>query len=96
MRRVLAALSLTALIAAAAGTTPSIAGSTSATTGANDDRVTRHTYVRHDGGTDPTIQICNSTAAADYGNKTVNNEPFSVVDPGNPGLVVSGCRIFVS
>jgi len=96
MRRVLAALSLTALIAAAAGTTPSIAGSTSATTGANDDRVTRHTYVRHDGGTDPTIQICNSTAAADYGNKTVNNEPFSVVDPGNPGLVVSGWNDYCS
>ena len=56
-------------------------GVASAATIGTDSRVTRQTYVRHDGGTDPTIEICNSTAPTDYGNNTVNNEPFSVVDP---------------
>src|SRR4051812_12199816 len=62
----------------------------------NDARVTRQHYVRHDLGTDPTIDICNSTKPADYGNLTVNNEPFSVVNPVNPDLVISGWNDYCS
>ena len=58
---------------------------TAATTVGDDSRVTRQRYVRHDGGTDAAIEICNSTAPADYGNRTVNNEPFSVVNPAGSG-----------
>jgi hypothetical protein len=63
---------------------------------AADSRVTNQRYVRHDGGTDATIDICNSEAAADYGNNTVDNEPFSVVDPSDPNLVVAGWNDYCS
>ena len=69
---------------------------TAATTVGNDSRVTRQRYVRHDGGTDAAIEICNSTAPADYGNRTVNNEPFSVVNPQDPDLVVAGWNDYCS
>ena len=52
--------------------------------------------MRHDLGTDPTIQICNSTDPADYGNLTINNEPFSAVDPARPDLVISGWNDYCS
>jgi len=68
---------LTAALAAPAAAVPPSVDPT-------DDRVTRQHYVRHDGGTDAAIELCNSTAPADYGNNTVNNEPFSVVSPTNP------------
>jgi hypothetical protein len=67
-----------------------------ATSVGSDSRVTRQRYVRHDGGTDAAIQICNSTAPADYGNKTVNNEPFSVVNPQDPSLVIAGWNDYCS
>jgi hypothetical protein len=69
---------------------------TAATTVGNDSRVTRQRYVRHDGGTDGAIEICNSTAPADYGNRTVNNEPFSVVNPQDPDLVIAGWNDYCS
>lgn len=62
----------------------------------SDARVTRQTYVRHDLGTDPTIEVCNSTDPDDYGNLTINNEPFSVVNPMNPDLVISGWNDYCS
>ena len=92
--RILAAIAATVTVAALAA--PATALSGNATIGGADDRVTRHTYVRHDGGTDPTIEVCNSTAPADYGNRTVNNEPFSVVDPNNPNLIVAGWNDYCS
>ena len=71
-----------------------------------DDRVTGHTYVRHDGGTDAGIQHCNNSATADDGDEPATsatdadttdggsrrqaNEPVSVVDPTDPDLVVAG------
>lgn len=67
-----------------------------ATSVGSDSRVTRQRYVRHDGGSDPTIAICNSIAPADYGNKTVNNEPFSVVNPQDPDLVIAGWNDYCS
>ncbi len=74
----------------------SVQASVPATTAGHDARVTRQTYVRHDLGTDPTIQICNSTDPADYGNLTINNEPFSAVDPERPALVISGWNDYCS
>jgi len=53
-----------------------------------DDLVSDQLYVRHDGGTDAVIEICNSSDPADFGGNTQNNEPFSVVSPTNPALVV--------
>lgn len=83
----LAACTVGALIAPAASAATSVG---------SDSRVTRQRYVRHDGGSDPTIAICNSTAPADYGNKTVNNEPFSVVNPQDPDLVIAGWNDYCS
>jgi hypothetical protein len=94
MRKILATIGAVATIGALAA--PAAALSGSSTIGSGDDRVTRHRYVRHDGGTDAAIQICNSTAPADYGNNTVNNEPFSVVDPQNPNLIISGWNDYCS
>jgi hypothetical protein len=61
-----------------------------------DTRVTGQTYVRHDLGTDATIEICNSEAPEDFGNFTQNNEPFSVVSPTNPDLVIAGWNDYCS
>ena len=91
MRRILTVLAALLLVgsqaAPAAAIGPTVGG---------DARVTRNTYVRHDGGTDATIQACNSRAPADYGFYTINNEPFSVVDPSNPNLIVSGWNDYCS
>jgi hypothetical protein len=71
----------------------------------SDDRVTGRTYVRHDGGTDAGIRECNNDASDpapdndltdgdvdsnDGGSRRQGNEPYSVVDPTNPDVVVVG------
>jgi hypothetical protein len=64
-----------------------------------DDKITGPpiTYVRHDGGTDATIEICNETEDPEaFGAFTQNNEPFSVVNPANPDLVVAGWNDYCS
>jgi hypothetical protein len=61
-----------------------------------DDKVSGQTYVRHDLGQDDTIELCNSTDPADFGNLTQNNEPFSVVSPTNPDLVIAGWNDYCS
>ena len=61
-----------------------------------DDRVSQQTYVRHDLGTDATIEVCNGTDPEDFGNLTQNNEPFSVVSPTNPDLVIAGWNDYCS
>lgn len=91
MRRPLLLTAVIALIGALA--VPAVAV---APTVGVDARVTRQTYVRHDGGSDPTIEICNSTDPDDYGNLTVNNEPFSVVSPTDPSLVIAGWNDYCS
>lgn len=84
------------LTSAAAAQTPSVDG---------DDKVSGQTYVRHDGLTDPGIDHCNNTASNEAGDDNPNdadvdsndggsrrqgNEPYSVVDPTDPDLVVAG------
>jgi hypothetical protein len=70
-----------------------------------DDKVTGQPYVRHDGGSDTGIDHCNDDGtdeagdddpadgdvdSNDGGSRRQGNEPFSVVDPTNPDLVVAG------
>jgi len=91
MRRPLLLTAVIALIGAFA--VPAVAV---APTVGVDARVTRQLYVRHDLGSDPTIEICNSTDPDDYGNLTINNEPFSVVSPTDPDLVIAGWNDYCS
>src|SRR5918996_1517585 len=105
-RRLLTVLALTATLclfaSSALAQTPS---------GDGDDRVTGHPYLRHDGGTDQAIQECSSLAtnpapdnvaddgdidSNDGGNRRQNNEPFSVIDPTNPNMVVAGWNDYCS
>ena len=72
-------------------------GVASAATIGIDARVTQHTYVRHDGGTDAAIEGCNSLVSTDVvGNFRQKNEPFSVVDPQNPDIVIAGWNDYCS
>ena len=65
--------------------------------GANDDKITGGIqYVRYDGGTDATIQLCNDRSPDVFGAYTQNNEPFSVVSPGDPNLVLTGWNDYCS
>ena len=95
MRRILAAVATTA-ISLALTISATAAPAPTAAVGAHDDRITGHRYVRHDGGTDDAIELCNSQKPKDFGNRTQNNEPFSVVDPGNPDLVLAGWNDYCS
>jgi hypothetical protein len=95
MRRFLAALGAVVMFGAFAGT----ANAAGPSVGASDDKVTGPPipYVRHDGGTDASIDACNDTEdPAAFGAFTQNNEPFSVVDPSNPNLVISGWNDYCS
>jgi hypothetical protein len=81
----------------ALGQTPSAEG---------DDQISGQTYVRHDGGTDAGIEHCNDESTqndgetpapgptdsdtTDGGSRRQGNEPFTVIDPTNPDLVVAG------
>jgi hypothetical protein len=90
------------LVALAAATTLTAIGLPTATASPpvdHDDRVTGPPieYVRHDGGTDATIDLCNNTEdPAVFGAYTQNNEPFSVVSPANPDLVLAGWNDYCS
>lgn len=102
MRRLLLVLTTFALLVSMgvpAGATPG------PTIDPDDDLVTGQTYVRHDGGTDVGIEHCTDEAtdpapdddpddgdidSNDGGGLRQNNEPFSVIDPTNPNLVVAG------
>jgi hypothetical protein len=89
MRRLLAALGAVVMLGAFTTTASAVGPSV----GAADDKVTGPPipYVRHDGGTDASIEACNDTEdPAAFGAFTQDNEPFSVVDPSNPDLVVAG------
>ena len=71
----------------------------------DDDVVTGQAFVRHDGGTDIGIEHCadDSTDPApdddpddgdidsnDGGGRRQNNEPFSVIDPTDPDVIIAG------
>jgi hypothetical protein len=74
--------------------------------GTGDDQISGQTYVRHDGGTDIGIQHCNDGSSeddgeelatsgtdvdtTDGGSRRQGNEPFTVIDPTDPDLVVAG------
>src|SRR6188474_235229 len=87
---------LCVLTSAAAAQTPSVDG---------DDKVARQTLVRHRRLNQPGIDHCNNTASSeagddnpddadvdsnDGGSRRQGNEPYSVVDPTDPDLVVAG------
>src|SRR5262245_29655840 len=72
------------------------AASPSRAVGGSDDKVSGQTYVRYDGGTDQAIGDCNNHDPEVFGALTQNNEPFSVVDPQNPDLVLAGWNDYCS
>ena len=95
MRKLLAAFAVATVALASAMS--GVAHATGPSVGSNDDKVTGGiTYVRHDGGTDASIQACNDKDPAAFGAYTQNNEPFSVVDPSNPNLVITGWNDYCS
>jgi hypothetical protein len=69
-----------------------------------DDKITGQTFVRHDGGTDAGIAECNNGSSGtapdapgdgdgdsnDGGNRRQGNEPFVVIDPTDPDVVLAG------
>jgi hypothetical protein len=71
-----------------------------------DDQITGQIYIRHDGGTDAGIQHCNNGASkddgeepatsptdadtTDGGSRRQGNEPYTVIDPTDPDLIVAG------
>jgi hypothetical protein len=69
-----------------------------------DDKVTGLTCVRHDGGVDQAINHCNDAASNatfaapaggdsdpnDGGKRRQGNEPFAVIDPTDPSVVIAG------
>jgi len=96
MRKPFAILSIVAT-AVALAIPASSASATGASVGSQDDKVTGGiTYVRHDGGTDATIDACNDTSPDAFGAFTENNEPFSVVSPTDPDLIVTGWNDYCS
>jgi hypothetical protein len=98
-----AVVAAAATIAALVVWTPAVAQTPSAD---GDDQITGQTYVRHDGGTDAGIQHCNNEGTADDGetpapsptdadttdggSRRQGNEPFTVIDPTDPDLIVAG------
>jgi hypothetical protein len=87
----------TAGLAASFGVPGVAAHATSVSVGASDARITSNTYIRQDGGTDPTIQACNDgTTSGIFGRFAQHNEPFSVVDPANPSIIVAGWNDYCS
>ncbi len=99
-RTLLAILSAVVLLLGSAG---SVVAQTPSADG--DDRVSGQPYVRHDGGTDTGIEHCNDAStdeagdddttdadadSNDGGSRRQGNEPYTVVDPTNPDLVVAG------
>ncbi|MDQ3937908.1 MAG: glycoside hydrolase [Chloroflexota bacterium] len=58
---------------------------------ADDDQVTGEDklWVRHDGGSDDAIELCNDDSSTG-GSRRQANEPYSVVDPTDPETIVAG------
>jgi hypothetical protein len=96
MRKPLAMLAVSFM--AVALVLPGSAGAVDPIVDPSDDKVTGGIeYVRHDLGTDDAIDLCNETEdEAAFGAFTQNNEPFSVVDPTNSELIVTGWNDYCS
>ncbi len=67
-------------------------GAASPPTSTGDVRVTGHTYVRHDGGSDPAIATCNSNDAKTGGSHFRQNEPSVAVNPQDPTFIAVGAN----
>lgn len=93
MKRALLAISAV-LLTLAVGTPAGAAGGPKPKVG-NDVRASGGPYVRHDGGADAVINFCNDGSATG-GNLRQENEPFSIVDPTNPNVVVAGWNDYCS
>src|SRR6188472_832581 len=97
MRRTTLAVALGASVTLVLATAAQAAVTTGGTDG-TDDKVSDHTYLRHDGGTDAAIQECSSDASDptpvaataddldpnDGGGEKQQNEPATAVDPTDP------------
>jgi hypothetical protein len=65
----------------------------SAASATADVRITDQPYVRHDGGTDPTIVSCNSDApTVPNGGERQQNEPTSAVNPLDTNKLTAGAN----
>ena len=96
IKDVFAAITALAIIASLTVVMPA-AASPSNSVGGSDDKVSGQQYVRFDGGIDDTIEACNNREDPEvFGGRTQNNEPFSVVDPQNPDLVLAGWNDYCS
>jgi hypothetical protein len=63
------------------------------TASAGEVRITDQTYVRHDGGSDPTIVSCNSDApGVTAGGERQQNEPTAAVNPLAPAKMTAGAN----
>jgi hypothetical protein len=74
--------------------------------GNGDDQISGQIYVRHDGGTDTGIEHCNDDGSqddgdtpassltdsdtTDGGSRRQGNEPYTVIDPTDPDVIVAG------
>jgi hypothetical protein len=94
-KSVFAIITTLAIIAMLAAVMPAGASPSNSVGGA-DDKVSGQTYVRYDGGTDDAIEVCNDFDPTVFGALTQNNEPFSVIDPNNPNLVIAGWNDYCS
>jgi hypothetical protein len=95
MRKQLAAAIAAATVAVLAS--PIGAHATGAAVGGNDDKITGGIhYVRYGASGDATIQLCNDRSPDAFGAYTQDNEPFSVVSPSDPSLVISGWNDYCS
>jgi hypothetical protein len=95
IRNIFASITALAMIASLMAVMPA-AAAPSNSVGGPDDKVSGQTYVRYDGGIDQAIQDCNNRDREAFGALTQNNEPFSVVDPQNPDLVLAGWNDYCS
>lgn len=100
-RRLLATLFATGMLATAS-VSPALA--VGVIGDGTDDKVTAVTCVRHDGGTDQAIVHCNDGSSSDAvvdpangdadpndgGKYRQDNEPFAVIDPTDPNVVITG------
>ena len=57
-----------------------------------DTNITDKPYVRHDGGSDPTIASCNTTPGAVAGGNRQQNEPTAAVNPLNMNKMIAGAN----
>ncbi len=69
----------------------SLMGAVPALAQLGDTAVTDQTYIRHDGGSDPTINACDDDSnTLTAGGNRQNNEPTVAINPSNTDVIVAG------